>query len=250
VDIDILKPNSGYVSIERPSTIISSKGTSDHPSPDIGTPDADINPNTYTEPVSDGEEDEDMDIVPAKDEGRRTGLAETEVAEAIAHREKMLKQAAEDQILNGKNGQSKAKGGAEEDEEVLEGDAVDVNERTPFLRVRRPAANEPKHPRALSIDPLAPSSAFDETLKERLRKAGGHEGGSSIGDTAVEDDEAEVDREEGSSHGGTRGDDREFVRHFKAPPGKRIAIPVRIEPKVYFAAERTFLVSFLARTPS
>ncbi len=29
----------------------------------------------------------------------------------------------------------------------------------------------------------------------------------------------------------------------RAPPGKKIAIPVRIEPKVYFAAERTFLVS-------
>ncbi|KAI9727276.1 MAG: vacuolar transporter chaperone [Chrysothrix sp. TS-e1954] len=30
-------------------------------------------------------------------------------------------------------------------------------------------------------------------------------------------------------------------RRFIAPPGKRIHVPVRIEPKVYFAAERTFL---------
>lgn len=28
---------------------------------------------------------------------------------------------------------------------------------------------------------------------------------------------------------------------FKAPPGKRIHVPVRVEPKVFFAAERTFL---------
>lgn len=28
---------------------------------------------------------------------------------------------------------------------------------------------------------------------------------------------------------------------FKAPPGKKIHVPVRVEPKVYFAAERTFL---------
>ncbi|ETN39276.1 uncharacterized protein HMPREF1541_05499 [Cyphellophora europaea CBS 101466] len=31
------------------------------------------------------------------------------------------------------------------------------------------------------------------------------------------------------------------ARRFKAPPGKRIHVPVRVEPKVYFAAERTFL---------
>ena len=30
-------------------------------------------------------------------------------------------------------------------------------------------------------------------------------------------------------------------RRFKAPRGKRIHVPVRVEPKVYFAAERTFL---------
>jgi hypothetical protein len=30
-------------------------------------------------------------------------------------------------------------------------------------------------------------------------------------------------------------------RRFKAPKGKKIYVPVRVEPKVYFAAERTFL---------
>jgi hypothetical protein len=30
-------------------------------------------------------------------------------------------------------------------------------------------------------------------------------------------------------------------KHFKAPKGKKIHVPVRVEPKVYFAAERTFL---------
>ena len=32
-----------------------------------------------------------------------------------------------------------------------------------------------------------------------------------------------------------------IARRFKAPPGKRIHVPVRVEPKVFFAAERTFL---------
>ncbi|KAJ5750551.1 hypothetical protein N7533_007579 [Penicillium manginii] len=31
------------------------------------------------------------------------------------------------------------------------------------------------------------------------------------------------------------------LKRFQAPPGKRIFVPVRVEPKVYFAAERTFL---------
>ncbi|KAF8247649.1 hypothetical protein K440DRAFT_650455 [Wilcoxina mikolae CBS 423.85] len=35
-----------------------------------------------------------------------------------------------------------------------------------------------------------------------------------------------------------------YARKFRAPPGKRIFVPVRVEPKVYFAAERTFLSWF------
>lgn len=35
--------------------------------------------------------------------------------------------------------------------------------------------------------------------------------------------------------------DQVHAKHFKAPKGKKIHVPVRVEPKVYFAAERTFL---------
>lgn len=38
----------------------------------------------------------------------------------------------------------------------------------------------------------------------------------------------------------------EYVSSFRAQPGKRIAIPVRIEPKVFFANERTSQYSLLA----
>lgn len=37
------------------------------------------------------------------------------------------------------------------------------------------------------------------------------------------------------------GDGEIQNRRFKAPPGKKIYVPVRVEPKVFFAAERTFL---------
>lgn len=33
----------------------------------------------------------------------------------------------------------------------------------------------------------------------------------------------------------------EYITSVKVPIGKRIAIPVRVEPKTYFATERTFL---------
>lgn len=249
VDTDILKPNTGYLSIERPSQP-SSKGTSDRPNSGSLTPEAEVDVNHYTEPVSDGEEDEDMDIGPAKDEGRRTGLTAVEVAEAIAYREKMLKEAAADEGLQRKgiNGQSRPEQSSEDDEEPDEIYVADANGRTPFLRGRRPSSTAPKGPGRLSIDPLAPSSAFDQTLRERLRGAKSqNEGGSSVDDTAVndDDDDEEDTHGEGSSREGARGDDRELIRHFKAPAGKRVSIPVRIEPKVYFAAERTFLVCYL-----
>jgi SPX domain protein involved in polyphosphate accumulation/uncharacterized membrane protein YidH (DUF202 family) len=37
------------------------------------------------------------------------------------------------------------------------------------------------------------------------------------------------------------GSEQIQTKKFKAPPGKKIYVPVRVEPKVYFAAERTFL---------
>ncbi|CAG8888991.1 unnamed protein product [Penicillium nalgiovense] len=37
------------------------------------------------------------------------------------------------------------------------------------------------------------------------------------------------------------GNHQRTLQQFQAPPGKRIFVPVRVEPKVYFAAERTFL---------
>jgi len=38
-----------------------------------------------------------------------------------------------------------------------------------------------------------------------------------------------------------QGQPIQATKRFKAPPGKKIHVPVRVEPKVYFATERTFL---------
>ncbi|KXN88628.1 Vacuolar transporter chaperone 4 [Leucoagaricus sp. SymC.cos] len=141
MDIDILKPDTGYLSvIERPAAASSKGSSSRQPSTGSHSPEFE----GYTEPLSEGEEEE-MDIAPAKNEGQRTGLSGAAVEEAIAFREQMLKRREEQEMADGLNTK------------------------------------------------------------------------------------------------GETGDDRIMVRDWTAPTGKRISVPVRVEPKVYFAAERTFL---------
>ena len=153
-----------------------------------------------------------MDLAPAKDERQRTGISGKELDEAIAFREKMMK---ENQATP-----SNREGGSQ--------DGGSVSERTPFLKNRNTTTVPPVKPRALSIDPLAPSQAFDKTLRERLGTAA---------ETAVQDETPRDEVEEALP-----SEERILSRDFRAPTGKRVAIPVRIEPKVYFASERTFLV--------
>lgn len=206
MDVDITKPDTGFRSIARPHT----QRTPDLRSSGAPTPDpADSEGATYVEPVSEGEGDEDMDIAPARDEGARIGIANAQAADAIAFREKHLKEREQPP------GPSRALS----------------TERLPEMPAppTTPAPRPPSRARTLSIDPLVPASAFDERFKDRLRAV----------NRAREEEDA--DTEQTSPGGNQNGDDRVLTREWRAPTGKRIAVPVRIEPKVYFAAERTFL---------
>jgi hypothetical protein len=149
-----------------------------------------------------------MDITPARDEGARIGLARAEAADAIAYREKQLEERAQ------QPGPSRA----------LSSECLPVLPAPPTTPALRP---QPRL-RTLSIDPLVPSSAFDERFKDRLR--------------AVKRADEEVQSAQASPRSNESGDDRMLTRDWHAPSGKRIAVPVRVEPKVYFATERTFLV--------
>lgn len=237
VDVDILKPDTGYLSvIERPNT--SSKGSMSPSSTSLHS----IGYEYYSEPVSEGDEDEEMNFAPSKNEGQRTGLSGTEVEEAIAFREKMLKQRREDDVQQNEATVSSS-GGDGGDEE---GPRTEVQARRKLSMVR----DGPDYrSRSLSINPLAPSTAFDETLKNSLnavhqkRTQGGQGENGRIAEEEGEDEEDEEDGEGRNLENGASGDDRVMVRDLTAPAGKRISVPVRIEPKVYFALERTFLVS-------
>lgn len=209
METDILKPNTGYLTVERPLVSSSRASLSGDTTPSQG----------YAEPDSEGEEDEPMDLSPARDEDRRTGLPHMDVAAAVAYR---LKE--RDDGGSSSSGPSSREG--------------EVDERTPLLERRQeehvPDQRRPQ-PKPLSINPLTSSTAFDKTLKERFD-------GSQNGDNqaAARPPEAEGINEEAIPE-----QERLLVRDWIAPSGKKIAVPVRIEPKVYFANERTFLASLL-----
>ncbi|KAG5638485.1 hypothetical protein H0H81_012417 [Sphagnurus paluster] len=213
MDTDILKPDTGYLTvIERPATASTGNTPSKSPteqqsSGTRSTPES----MSYAEPVSEGEEDDELMNTPAKDEDKRTGLSSDEVKEAIAFREKMLKERREQEDMNGSSGSGPS-----------------VPKRKQTLDIPGGKA------RSLSIDPLAPSTAFDETLRSRLRGAHDARAREEIVYENDGDEEAALDDT-------PNGDDRVLSRDWSAPAGKKIAVPIRIEPKVYFAAERTFL---------
>jgi len=290
VDVDILKPDIGYLSvIERPSAVLSNPSTkgptppttlsssrrtlSSHTSSD-GSPVV----APYSEPLSEGEDDDDAECLPAKDEGKITGLSGEDLQAAIAYREKMLKerQVAEEEIQT-RDARGKGSEKVPEDHTIVEegrdqGDGHHFHKPSQHKRYESTTGKELRS-RALSIDPLAPSQAFDETLKTRLEIAQAREDDrrrfqeerpssssspqftrsfnrSKYGrrndqtEENEEDDRPADEIEEEAALGIPKmsyADDRIVERNVRAPAGKRISIPVRIEPKVYFAAERTFL---------
>jgi len=241
VDTDILKPDTGYLAIiERPTNTASGTGTgsskgSDYHASGSHSPAED----KYVEPVSEGEEDEDRDLAPAKDEDKRTGLSGKEVEEAIAYREQMLREQRENggHTSNGLSKKRARLADLREERDSGDEEGEDVDARTPFLKGRRDVLSKP---RALSIDPLAPSTAFDETLRDRLK--GEQEARKLQQLNAPETAEGDGDGDEDEEvQAAMLGGERLLTREWRAPAGKRISVPVRIEPKVYFAAERTFL---------
>ncbi|KAJ7707439.1 VTC domain-containing protein [Mycena rosella] len=257
MDTDILKPDTGYLTIiERPSHIVSPSGSSttkyspEYPTSGERSPvdDDDNTQSSYHEPVSEGEDDDDRDLAPAKDEDKWTGLSGKEVAEAIAYREHMLKSRNISDVPLSTSHESRRhlhrsddtpSDADNEDEEVLaRGRAAAGSKSVPIVK-----------PRTLSIDPLAPSSAFDETLRDRLKGEREAARKRNIQKAQQEDEDEdeetrpapEDDEDEDDPLTARPGEDRQLSRDLRAPPGKRISVPVRIEPKVYFAAERTFL---------
>ena len=214
MDTDILKPDTGYLTvIERPHGSSSatphtaSKGGSSQGSSG-GSADRSPPGETYHEPVSEGEEDDERDLQPAKDEDKRTGLSGKDLEEAIAYRERMLKE----QRANERREENAKQRGDVQDRHDHDHavDDEDADEARPLLRGRR-LTNETGRSRALSIDPLAPSAAFDETLRDRLSE---HERMNGHGNGHAHEQGAPP-----NGRGSSADDERLLERRWHAPDG-------------------------------
>ncbi|KAF8525948.1 SPX-domain-containing protein [Hysterangium stoloniferum] len=214
MDIDIRKPDTGAAHFERPSNTISTAASNSPPTQEV----------QYTEPLSEGEEDEDVALDIALDEDKITGLDPTAATEARSYRESFLQQRAQEDEERKKKEEQKKKALSPDND-----DLSDDDERTPFLRRRRSSAVRSERSKSLSIYPLAPSSQFDQNFKSKLfngRPPEDHANDIEEEGDQDEDEDPDLDIQPGPS---------------RQNGGKRISVPVRIEPKVYFAAERTFL---------
>lgn len=218
MDTDIRKPDKGAMHIDRPSQL--SQPSSASPSQPITPPTDDVEEpplGSYTEPISEGEEDENMDVAVAKDEGKYTKLNPRDASEAIKFREELLRR------TNEAERKGKGKGESAVDEE----DGPDEAGRLPYLRRRSSIPTE--RPRNLAINPLAPASTFDKSYWSKVKgtaNGNGNGNGSRNGTLDEEEEEALADGEEEEED----TPDTEYVRHFKADAGKKISVPVRIEP--------------------
>lgn len=247
MDQDIRKPVTARsrVLIERPHSTAHSSASAQTSAPD--SPDI-SQPTSYHEPLSDGEDDEEYLTHAAKNEDVHLRLPPGAAAEAKAardFREKKLRDEAHAQAAAAASG-SKGEVGAAAKPAKDAGGGTSAEAGNGQTSDAKQQAIKSKYDPSRRIDPLASAdrvvdsnkniSLLDEASLKKLNDAQK----KRIKDVAGSGSEGEEEEEE------LEEDDEEanrvvYVDHFRAPAGKKISMPVRIEPKVVFAAERTFL---------
>jgi hypothetical protein len=234
MDQDIRKPVSAKskVLIERPQSNNHSNASSQPTAPQSPVQ----SQPSYHEPMSEGEDDDEYLVHSAKNEEDHLRLPPDAAQQARAareHREQMLRDQASRQLQASRSGKEGTSSKQDREREREQGGSESV------------AKKQAHHDPSLRIDPLASSQRFDKNMSQlderNLKKlneavqAAEREYGPR-GDESEEDEGGRIDQEDDID-----GDRVVYVDHFKAPQGKRIAMPIRMEPKVVFAAERTFL---------
>ncbi|WAQ87242.1 hypothetical protein PtA15_8A145 [Puccinia triticina] len=106
---------------------------------------------------------------------------------------------------------------------MLKAKAKMLNHSERIFRNLRGAASAPSHSLP-SNEPLDDDDDEDDDNDDQNPKVVGATAPRSVAVNASTSNPAQL----------------EWIRYFNAPKGKKIAVPVRIEPKVYFATERTF----------
>lgn len=233
MDQDIRKPVTAKskILIERPQSNIHSNASMEGSALPSPAAKSTTSQASYHEPISEGEDDEEYLVHKAKNEEDHLRLPSDVAAQARAareHREKHIRDEAARRVGITTYGENEA--------ESSSAGAVNGSSSRPARENR----SQQQYDASLRIDPLASSDRFDKNLQlldDKSMKKLQEAAKNRREDQVEEGEEEEDDEEEG-------GDDDErviYVDQFRAPPGKKIAIPVRVEPKVVFAAERTFL---------
>ena len=226
MDVDIRKPITHRFGIERPGQT-ASYSTSDYP---MDEDDSDDEQNVIdTDGTTPGAEEEEED-----EHLRRLRAAKNALDEYGRDRERDVNAACD--------------GGADEASDFLPGKSLDVEER-----IAAPALSDDPNNYPLYDSEEEDSAEEMQDARSRggwryARKMAKHhvvalESLFTAGLKKLAPDSKSTSTPATTGVGGVDPIGGEVqARKFKAPKGKRIYVPVRIEPKVYFAAERTFLL--------
>jgi hypothetical protein len=134
VETDIHKPDTGKVSISRPTPAPSHTNTDSTTTPEMHSPLA-LGDHHYTEPVSEGEDDEAMAIAMPKSENDAARVPLAAALEAIAWREQQRREREVEMEKRRTEGRLNGNEGLPED-------GQEVHEGTPFLRRHPPKSQE------------------------------------------------------------------------------------------------------------
>lgn len=201
---DIRKPATRKAQIQRPANSHSAS-TTNSPSEAASHSTADL--AHYTEPVSDDEADEDnRHQAVTLDEAGWADLPPQAAAEAKAFRDEQAKRKA---------GEDAGKPGKSKQQEIFP--KLTPANLTKLLESKY----ETERDRGLNEHARQVSGGADEPGQQNGHGAGGEE--STVNPSTIS----------------LRPGRIEYVSSFRAQPGKRIAVPVRVEPKVFYANERT-----------
>lgn len=254
MEIDIIKADPSLKVIDRGQGSVPTRPSSDNASARPATktgkhPDKSGKPTAYTEPLSEDEdgaesgEERLQQIANHADESRWAGLPPDAVAEAKAAREK--NRTTDLQTSTSTRNQTEETSSRSRQSRPTHQSGLVISDIEPASR-ELPTQNGPAY-----FAKLTPGN-LRKMLKAKAKKTMSRhsdicpeDSGARANEADVSDGGSDLEDEGPKVVGATapRADGVEWIRHFRAPKGKRVAVPVRVEPKVYFATERTFLVS-------
>lgn len=244
MDIDIRKAPTRQLEITRPTT---------YPS-DASTPTSKASDHPYHEPVSEDEFEGD-DEHHGPDSGIVADPGHEAYSLGLTVHDPKIKEIREERMQNIQKRQAELERQRLKNPDATSTVAAGVlSAEQESMSLRRPSLSDQQSnkPSALGRkEILSTSTAFDKnyftklTPKniKRLWRAKYSRDGAEDGDDEYEENNSHRQSEYESRATPARDEEetREFVNSFHVAPGKKVSIPIRIEPKVYFAAERTFL---------